>query len=324
MRPTPRWRLGARTRCDHRVRGAPTGKVDVVDSGLAKLAYQVHELDASGAARHSCYEAFVGSLGACIVVAIGAGKRLKMPSVAIDNLLARFFAKMELRDALSAEEKAVIRDAVVRVETLQSGEALVIENKPQTYSRILLDGLAARSQMLSDGRRQITELHVGGDFVDLHSFLLKRLEHDVIALTPVKVAAVPHTCLRDISEKHPHLTRLLWLSTLVDAAIHRQWLVSSGRRSAVQQLAHLVCELLTRMKSVGLCDGSAFHLPLTQSQLGDVCGLSTVHINRVAQELRGTGLIEWKRSGVKIRDRDGLAAFAQFDPTYLAMRCEPR
>ena len=238
--------------------------------------------------------------------------------------LSRFFAKLRLRDELSLEEQTVLEASVSKVETFRAGGAIALENEPQFYSRILLDGLAARSKVLPDGTRQITALHVGGDFVDLHSFLLKRLEHDVIALTPVKVASVPHGELREISERHPHLSRVLWLSTLIDASIHREWLVSAGRRSAVQQVAHLFCEMLVRMESVGLSDGVTIPFPLTQGEMGDVCGLSTVHVNRVAQELRGAGLLEWTRAAVKIHDREGLAALAQFDPAYLVLRNEPR
>ena len=247
-----------------------------------------------------------------------------MKSAALDDYLPRLFAKLELRDTLSDHEKAVLRAAVSQVEVFGVGEALATEGEPQAYSRILLDGLAARAKVLSDGRRQITEIHVAGDFVDLHSFLLKRLDHDVIALSPSKVAAVPHERLREISETQPHLTRVLWLSTLIDASIHREWLVSSGRRSAVEQVAHLFCELVVRLESVGLCDGTSIPLPLTQSELGDVCGLSTVHINRVAQELRGAGLIEWTRGEVRMRDPDGLAALAHFNRDYLILRREPR
>ncbi len=247
-----------------------------------------------------------------------------MKSSIIDEHLPRFFANLEHRDELSAEEKSELRRAVSHVETYRVGEAIALAEEPQTYSRILLDGLAGRAKVLPDGARQITALHVAGEFVDLHSFLLKRLDQDVIALSPSIIAAVPHERLRVISETHPHLIRMLWLSTLIDASIHREWLVSSGRRSAVEQVAHLFCELIVRMQAAGLCHGTTLPLTLTQSELGDVCGLSTVHINRVAQELRASGLIEWTKGEVRVRNWEALAAFAQFDPAYLVLRREPR
>ena len=238
--------------------------------------------------------------------------------------LQPFFLKLELRDRLSDEEKAVLAGAIACTETYGPGQTIVPEGVPQSSSRLLLTGMVGRSKTLPSGARQFTELHIAGDFVDLHSFLLKELEHDVVALSPVEMAVVPHEHLRRITETEPHLTRVLWLTTLIDASIHRQWIVSAGRRSAVEQMAHLFCELLVRLQAVGLSDGRSFALPLTQQQISDVCGLSPVHVNRVAQELRQAGLVEWSRGEVTAPDFERLAAFAQFDPAYLVMHAEPR
>ena len=109
-----------------------------------------------------------------------------------------------------------------------------------------------------------------GDLVDLHSFLLKVMDHGVVTLTPCQIARVPHSALRRISEQHAHLTRLLWLDTLIDAAIHRQWIVGMGRRSGLGRFAHLLCEMCLRLESVGQVQDGGFLLPLTQHELGDV------------------------------------------------------
>ena len=153
------------------------------------------------------------------------------------------------------------------------------EGDRPTYSNLLLDGFAARYKIFSNGRRQITALHVIGDFVDLHSFLIKTMDHGVLALTPCRIAAVPHATLEKISNEYPHLTRLLWLNTLIDGAIHREWLTAMGRLSATAHMAHLVCELFLRLKTVGRIDGDMIQIPLTQAELGDTLGLSTVHVN---------------------------------------------
>ena len=134
-------------------------------------------------------------------------------------------------------------------------------------------------------------IHVVGDFVDLHSFVLKTMDHSVGALTRCRVALVPHEFLQGVTERLPHLTRLLWLDTLVDAATHREWIVGMGRRSALEQLAHLICELYVRLEVLGQVDGATFDLPLTQTDLGDALGLSLVHINRTVRELREAGLL---------------------------------
>ncbi|HZH50729.1 MAG TPA: Crp/Fnr family transcriptional regulator [Microvirga sp.] len=232
--------------------------------------------------------------------------------------------KLAQRDELSHEEKRILRDIIVRIKEYRADEDMIREGDRPTESTLLLEGFAARYKGLANGKRQITALHVPGDFVDLHSFLLKTMDHGIVALTPCRAGAVPHEALREISERHPHLARLLWLNTLVDGAIHREWIVAMGRRPAPGQMAHLFCELFLRLQAVGLTEDHSFRLPLTQAELGDTLGLSTVHVNRVLQELRADGLISWRGDTVEIEDWDGLVRVAEFDPAFLNLQNEPR
>ena len=232
--------------------------------------------------------------------------------------------KLEQRDHLSAEEKRVLDQAVSRVKEVAAGKDILPEGARPSDSTLLLDGFAGRYKVLADGRRQITAIQVTGDFVDLHSFILKSLDHGVAALTRCKIALVPHEALRQITEQHPHLTRLLWLNTLIDAAIHREWIVAMGRRPALAQVAHLFCELYVRLRSVGLTNERSYHLPLTQAELGDTLGLSAVHVNRVIQELRSKGMITWRGNTLEITNWDALSEVAEFNPAYLYLADEPR
>ena len=223
---------------------------------------------------------------------------------------------------LSSSERAALDAMIERTRDYAAGEDLAREGDKPTNSILLLSGFAARYTLVDDGRRQIMAIHVVGDFVDLHSFVLKTMDHSVGALTRCRAALVPHDFLQNITERLPHLTRLLWLDTLVDAATHREWIVGMGRRSALEQLAHLVCELYVRLEVLGQVDGSTYELPLTQTDLGDTLGLSLVHINRTVRELRESGLVTWRGSLITIKDWDKLAALAQFDPTYLHLNRE--
>ncbi len=232
--------------------------------------------------------------------------------------------KLQHRDALSDEEREVLTNAVARVRDVPADEDIVREGDRPTDSCLLLEGFAARYRVLSDGRRQITAVHVMGDFVDLHSFLLKTMDHGVVALSPCRVALVPHATLASITDKHPHLTRLLWLSTLIDGAMHRQWLTAIGRTSAIASVAHLLCELYLRLKAVDQVVGYSFDLPITQAELGDMLGLSTVHVNRVLQELRGSELIRWTGGKVTLLDWAKLTTLGEFNPAYLHLESEPR
>jgi CRP-like cAMP-binding protein len=218
----------------------------------------------------------------------------------------------------------VLEASVARVREIRADEDIVREGDRPTESNLLFEGFAARYKVLSNGRRQITAIHVTGDFVDLHSFLLKTMDHGILALTPCRLAVIPHAALERITEEHAHLTRLLWLSTLIDGAIHRQWLTGMGRLSATAHMAHLICELYLRLKSVGQIRDDSFPLPITQSELGDTLGLSTVHVNRVLQELRKEGLIRLRGNTLTILDLDRLQKVAEFTPTYLNLHNERR
>jgi CRP-like cAMP-binding protein len=231
--------------------------------------------------------------------------------------------QLEARGHLSDGGREALRRCITLTRKIGPRQDIVREGSSPSESNILLEGFAYKYRVLADGRRQITAFHVPGDFVDLPSFLLKRTDHTVAAAGPCRVGVVPHESLTRILEVHPHLTRLLWLSTAADAAIHREWIVALGRRSALSGMAHLFCELFVRLNAVGMADEQVFRFPLTQAELGDALGLSTVHVNRVAQELRGDRLIIWRSGMVTITDWDRLQNLAEFNPTYLALEQKP-
>jgi CRP-like cAMP-binding protein len=239
-------------------------------------------------------------------------------------LIETLIRKLERRDTLADFERRALVEAVGEVREYRAHEIVVRERTEQHNSHLLLDGYLCRYKDLRDGRRQIVALHVPGDFADLHSFLLKHLEHNLAALTPVRIAVFPHERLRKISESWPHLTRMLWFSTLLDAAIHRQWILSIGRRSAVGRIAHLFCELRARLEVVGLATEERYSLPLTQIDIADATGLTPVHVNRMLRELRDRGLLEFRGGEVIITDTAGLARLAEFDPGYLYLDKQPR
>ncbi|GAW42096.1 Anaerobic regulatory protein [Brevundimonas sp. SH203] len=231
--------------------------------------------------------------------------------------------KLSLRDRLSAEEVAALEAVLDAPKTVAPGADIVREHTRPMYSTLLISGFSARYSTLEDGSRQITEINVSGDFIDLHSLLMKQMDHGVVALSDCVIAETPHAALIDITERHPHLGRLLWLDTIIDAAIHRQWLVAMGRRSGLGHLAHLVCELYLRLQAVGQTGEMRFDLPLTQSVLGDALGLSSVHVSRLITEMKSEGLVNWSGGRIEILDWRRLCEIAEFDPTYLRLQCEP-
>lgn len=119
---------------------------------------------------------------------------------------------------------------------------------------------------------------MGGDFVDLHSFPLKVMDHSVVAISECRVIKYRHADLQKIAASYPHLTRLLWMLTLMDAVIHRSWLIATGGMSAFAHLAHLVCETYLRLQSVGLAEHYQLKFEVTQAEIGDILGISLVHV----------------------------------------------
>lgn len=239
-------------------------------------------------------------------------------------MIEAHLAKIRKRDVLSAEEEAAIRGAVLETRDVRSKKVIIRSGQELSHSTLLLNGWLARTKDLRNGQRQITELHVAGDFADLHSFTLKRLEHDIVALTQCTIAMVPHERLQDITERHPHLTRVYWFLTNLDAAIHRERAVSLGRRSALSRTAHLFCELFMRLEIVGLADPDGYQLPLTQEELSECHGLTSVHMNRTLQQMRREGLIKLEGRRLTILDWPRLQAIAEFDPSYLYLEQRQR
>jgi CRP-like cAMP-binding protein len=225
--------------------------------------------------------------------------------------------KLRRRIEISAEEERSIRQAVAETRRVGADQILIRSGEELSSSIVLLDGWLARSKDLAGGERQITELHVAGDFADLHGFTLKRLDHDVVTLSECVVAVVPHERLQQITERYPRLARAFWFSTNVDGAINRELALSLGQRSAIARMAHLFCELYARLDVVGRTRSNGYEFPLTQRELSECLGLTVVHANRTLQELRRRGLVELESRQLTILDRGGLEGLAEFDPSYL-------
>lgn len=218
---------------------------------------------------------------------------------------------------LSLEERAVLENAISEVRTLDARTTLVRAGEPLSNSTLLLEGFMCRYVDDRKGLRQLVAAQVPGDFVDLHAYPLKVLDHDVATLTGATVAIVPHSALDDINAAMPELTRKLWFSTLLDAAMHRAWVFRLGRLDAMGRVAHFLCETNVRLQAVGLSDGRRFALGVTQTDISEICGITNVHANRVLRQLREERLCVFRSSLVEIQDPHKLAARGQFDPDYL-------
>ena len=236
-----------------------------------------------------------------------------------------FVRKLASIHPLTEAEQQGVAELPMYVRDIRADQDVVREGDKPSRSCFMLEGFAFRYKMAGeDGRRQIMQFHVAGDMPDLMSLLLPVMDNSIGTLGASKMAFVDHTALRELIRKHPRIGDALWRDTLVDASVSREWLVGVGRRDAYARIAHLFCELFLRMQAVGLADGMSIPLPLTQGTISDALGLSTVHVNRVAQALRANDLITWKRSVLTVNHWDGLQKAGEFDPSYLHLTTPPR
>ncbi len=218
---------------------------------------------------------------------------------------------------ISAAERDVLEGAVSSIAVIPAGRILVRQGETVHVSTLLLEGMMTRHVDGIEGQRHLVGIHVPGDFVDLHAYPLKKLDHDVGALTDVRVAVFEHSTLERIQANHAHLTRLLWFLTLLDAALHRQWIRRLSSLNALERVANFFCEMNARLMAIEESDGQRFNLPMTQVALGEVCSLTNVHVNRVLRELREMALCKMRSSQVEILNLKGLAEIGQFSPDYL-------
>jgi CRP-like cAMP-binding protein len=225
--------------------------------------------------------------------------------------------KLESIFRLSEEERAAVETLPMQVQTITADQDIVREGDRPSRCFALLEGYTATYKVTGEGKRQIHAFHVPGDLPDLQSLLLRVLDNSIKTLTPCRVGFIQHEPLRELCRKYPRLMEAFWRQTLIDAAIFREWMTNIGRRQAYARMAHIFCEWIVRLRAVGLAQDYACELPMTQAELADAASISTVHVNRVLQELRGDGLIILKGSRLAVLDWEQLKQAGDFDPTYL-------
>lgn len=227
------------------------------------------------------------------------------------------FLRGRRRDWLDADDLAELEAAASEIRELPPHHMMVRSGDLVQNSTFLIDGLIARYMDDRKGLRQLVAVHVAGDFVDLHGYPLQRLDHNVATLTACRVALVPHAHLDGILMRRPGLSKLLWFSTLLDAAMHREWIFRLGRLDASSRIGHFICEMEAKLYAVGRSDGFNFALPMTQVDLAEACGITAIHVSRTLRDLRDANLVDVTRGIVQILDKPKLMKMSDFDPFYL-------
>lgn len=236
-----------------------------------------------------------------------------------DHLISR----LQHFTRLSPEDRAIL-GAVTRERTRRfaAREDIVREgDRPQSIN-VVLDGWACRYKHLDDGRRQIVAFLLPGDLCDLNVFVLRQMDHSIGALTPVVMGQVTREAFERMAEEHSRILHALWWDALVAASIQREWTVSLGQRNAFERMAHLFCELFVRLRMAGVAGQESFPLPITQLELSEALGLSSVHVNRTLREMRSEDLVSIQNRELVIHDVRRLMDAASFNPDYLHVERE--
>lgn len=246
--------------------------------------------------------------------AIGAGDGATSRAGTTNNPL---ILKLESLAPLADDDRAVLERISANPQHVEPGTDLIREGDKPDGVYLILDGIACRYKLRANGARQIMAYLVPGDYCDLDVAMLKAMDHTIGTLSVCQVVRIDLETIQGLLQRHPNITHALRLATLVDEATLREWLVNVGRRSAEERIAHIMCELLLRLRAVGRTAGDGYALPITQEDLADTTGLTSVHVNRMFRGLRERELIELSGHQLQILDLAGLEALAEFKPNYL-------
>jgi CRP-like cAMP-binding protein len=232
----------------------------------------------------------------------------------------RFVERLRGLAELTADDISALENITSRPRRYAARQDLIREGDETGSLFVVLEGWACRYKILPNGTRQIVAFLMPGDACDLNVKLHAKMDHGIQAITTAMVASVSRAEMGPIMHGHPNIARAMYTSQLVDQGVMRAWIVSMGRRSSTERMAHLICEIYLRGRSIGLTEGDVFALPLTQQVLADTLGLTTVHVNRLLKELRLAGAITATRGTLTIKNPVRLAGFAGFDENYLHRR----
>lgn len=239
----------------------------------------------------------------------------------ISQPISRLARKLDQYLALTDRDRAVIARLVhAKVQQLDAGVPLVEAGEPPSDVHVILSGWACRSKLAANGRKQVTAFHLPGDICDFGAIALPHMDSSIVALTPLRVGSISRTALRDFTNAHPRLSQFLWWETASSASIQREWMVRVCQLNARQRIASLICELAARLYVVDLANDGGFELPLTQTDIGGACGLTTEHTNRTLRELREGEIMTIERGRLWFNDWDKLRELANFDGHYLHFR----
>jgi CRP-like cAMP-binding protein len=240
------------------------------------------------------------------------------PNTGLPRLATPLTDKLTRLVSLSPEEIAVLGDLQSTIRKVARNREIISEGRKYDGLLVLIAGVSIRYRILHDGRRQVLNITLPGDFIGFPGCFFESALYSITALTDCAVSAVPFARLLGFFEKYPRLAATIFWSFSCEAAMYAEHLIDVGRRSALERVAHFLLELLTRLQAIGLADEHSYQMPLTQELIGDALGLSVPHVSRTLRQLREDDLVAVEGQRVIIKDIEALGTLADFERTYLS------
>jgi CRP-like cAMP-binding protein len=232
--------------------------------------------------------------------------------------------KLRRHTLLDSADIARVRQLPCHIRNLAPGEDFIRQGDKPTASAVVIEGMVARYHTLGSGRRQYLSVHIAGDWPDAQGLFLQRMDHSVCATGAATLCVVPHQAILKTLRDRMTIGFAIWRETLIDAAIFREAITNNGSRSGVARLSHFFAEIFARARLVDLVQDNACALPLSQTQLGEMLGMSIATVSRHLQMLRKSKAAEWRGGVLTIKSWEKLVALGDFDGNYLHQSVQPK
>lgn len=216
-------------------------------------------------------------------------------------------ARLTAFGSLSDQEMALLKDLAGPTCRFSRGDAIITEGAATSRCYLLLDGWTASTITLPSGARQMLKVHMPGDLLGTPSLAYGYSAETVTAFSDVTVAALALAPFGRMFEEAPRLAAMLFLISQEERVLLMDRIAAMGRSTAKERLATVFLQLRARVIRSDPDGGDSFRVPLTQIDLADLAGITSVHVSRVLQQLRDDGLVDWTRGVVTIIDLRRLA-----------------
>ncbi len=236
------------------------------------------------------------------------------------DLLVR---KLENDSLLAADDSRAIYELPFTLRSVPPATYLLREGEPASICAVLISGYAFRHKITGSGARQIVSLHIPGEALDFASLSLSYADHNIQTLSHAELALVPMAAMRELAASRRNIQSAVLTQLAIEASISREWVVNVGRRNARERLAHLLCEFASRLDAQQLSAPDGYDLPMTQEQIGDALGLTSVHVNRSIKALAEEGLLSRRGRVLSFPDIRRLREVADFSELYLHLDQRP-